>query len=492
MEMKFDPMTGQPIQPQVQQPTMGFDPMTGQPIQPQGTITGYDPMTGQPIYANAGATFTAAGAKTGLGIGAKIGIAVAAVAVVACGTVTAFASGVFLPTSAKVAAASARTFTDAPAIVQDMNFTSVVASKEYTLGGEVSYEGQKVSGEVRYAEKKQQIAAFADVAGASEISAYVTLDSDSLSFAAPDILDDTLVYYYTKKNDGAIVDLIGDDNIEQINELLKTASSGKKTSEEAEKYAKAIMDEYKSLKYKKISAESFEVDGKSRKCKGFSTEITSDNINNILDAYMEYIEDTIPEELLKEMNWREVEEEMSYLQRQIDRMDDLEIEFFLYKNKLACIRTEVEGEDLELQFHGGAYRMQNMELLVDDKTMVEMTGEKSGSTENLKLKAMGETLVKVEYDTKSGDFEIKIEDLGSAKGNIEKNRKGVTVSVNKIFGYDGLKLKVYALDGAKFEAIDEKHIFDVGNADESDFRDLISDIDMDTLEDYADAVDDIF
>ena len=36
MEKRFDPMTGQPIQPQPvnEQPQMRFDPMTGQPIQP--------------------------------------------------------------------------------------------------------------------------------------------------------------------------------------------------------------------------------------------------------------------------------------------------------------------------------------------------------------------------------------------------------------------------------------------------------------------------
>jgi hypothetical protein len=33
--------------------------------------------------------------------------------------------------------------------------------------------------------------------------------------------------------------------------------------------------------------------------------------------------------------------------------------------------------------------------------------------------------------------------------------------------------------------VDEKNLFDVGNADESDFYDLMNDIDTDVIEDYA-------
>ena len=46
---KFDPMTGQPIQPQVMhQPSGKFDPMTGQPI-PK-----FDPLTGKLPWYDAG------------------------------------------------------------------------------------------------------------------------------------------------------------------------------------------------------------------------------------------------------------------------------------------------------------------------------------------------------------------------------------------------------------------------------------------------------
>jgi topoisomerase IA-like protein len=56
MEVRYDPMTGEPIHP------IGYDPMTGEPIwqdvsgsqtphSQEQKIVGYDPMTGQPIMA---------------------------------------------------------------------------------------------------------------------------------------------------------------------------------------------------------------------------------------------------------------------------------------------------------------------------------------------------------------------------------------------------------------------------------------------------------
>jgi hypothetical protein len=495
MEMKFDPMTGEPIEPQ--QDAVRFDPMTGepiqqgaqeQPVQPQGTITGYDPMTGQPIYAGSNATFTAPpAAKTGMGIGAKIGIAVAAVAVIGCVAIAGAKSGAFLGASGKVKLAATKTIAEEPAILDAVNVSSILSSGSWTLGAEASYSGQSIKGEYRYSDKKQQLEATVDIAGASELTAYVTLDKEALYLAVPEMLDDTLVYYYTKDNDGALIDAMGDDNVEQINQLLQEAASGKKTPKEAEEFVQALKDEYKSLKYKKISSKEFEVDGKERKCKGYATTVTADNINNVLDAYMDYIEACMPDALRQNVDWSEFTD----LEREIDRMDDLDIEFYIYKNKLACIRTEIEGDDVELQFQGGDYRLQNMELLIDDTTYLKLEGEKDGRTETLKLKAAGQTVLKVEYDAKSGDFEIKADDE-SIEGNIASSRKGITVTVSEVSGMDGLELSLYALRSADFAKVDEKNTFDIGNADESDLQELIDDIDTGVFYEYGDLLDDIF
>jgi hypothetical protein len=337
--------------------------------------------------------------------------------------------------------------------------------------------GQKVNAEYRYSEKKQQLEATVDFTGATELTAYVTLDQEALYMAVPEALDDTLVYYYTKDNDGALIDAMGEDTVEQINDLLK----GAEDTGAQEEFVEAIQKEFDSLEYEKISAETFEVDGKDRKCKGYATTISGDNISNILDAYMDYIEACMPDSLFQYGDWSEFED----LEDELDDMDDLDVSFFIYRNKLACIRMEADSDEtVEIQFHGGDYRLQNVEVLVDDETYLKLEGEKDGTTETLTLKEKKEKVFEAEYDTKSGDFDIEVGD-DTVGGNIESSRKGVTITISEISGLDGLKLTLYAQKDADFADVDEKNLFDVGNADEDDFYDLMNDIDTDVIEEYT-------
>ena len=68
----------------------------------------------------------------------------------------------------------------------------------------------------------------------------------------------------------------------------------------------------------------------------------------------------------------------------------------------------------------------------------------------------------------------------------------MTVTVTKFFGYDGFELSAYAKDSADFDKVDEKDSFDIGNADESDWNDLIGDIDTTVLYELEDALNDVF
>ncbi len=496
-EVKFDPMTGQPIQQQDSQPQNGepeikFDPMTGQPVNTARTVSAYDPMTGQPIYGNVDTTPLPV--KKGMAKGVKIAIAaVAAVAVIGTTVGVSAKNGAFLGKEAKVGLATVNTFKEQPQILEDINISDIITGSTYTLGGEVSYNGQSVKAEYRSTKNEKQLAAYLDIAGASDLSAFVTLDKEKLQAACPELLDQALTYYYTGENDGMLIDMLDDDEaIQQLNELLSAAATDKKTTDEADKYVKEIVAELKSIKFEKISAEKFEVDGKDRNCKGYMATITPDNINNIIDTYMDYMDELVSGELMSMTDWSSFKSEMSDLQKQIDRLDDIEIEFFIYKNKLACVRTEIEGEDMEVLFLGGDYRMQNVEVNYDGTTYFELKGEMDGSEEDIKLKAAGQTIAKVNYDTKSGDYSISVEEIGTIKGNIERTRKGVAVNVTKFFGYDGIKFSAYANDSAEFDEVDGKDIFDIGNADESDWNDLAGEIDATVLYELEDALNDVF
>ena len=46
------------------------------------------------------------------------------------------------------------------------------------------------------------------------------------------------------------------------------------------------------------------------------------------------------------------------MEESISEMEDVDLTFFIYKKKLACIRAEIQEEEAELRFLGGDTRMQ--------------------------------------------------------------------------------------------------------------------------------------
>lgn len=59
-EVRFDPMTGEPIKNKNEEENHGFDPMTGEPL----VRIGFDPMTGEPVYGTKGTKIEDTIAKT--------------------------------------------------------------------------------------------------------------------------------------------------------------------------------------------------------------------------------------------------------------------------------------------------------------------------------------------------------------------------------------------------------------------------------------------
>ena len=75
----------------------------------------------------------------------------------------------------------------------------------------------------------------------------------------------------------------------------------------------------------------------------------------------------------------------SKLKSEVYSMGDINVKVYLYKNKLAAVVTESETSDatFRLLFQGGEYRMQNLELLVEDQygehSVFELKGKTKGT-----------------------------------------------------------------------------------------------------------------
>ena len=507
----FDPMTGEPIgQPEApQQEAGGFDPMTGMPIgqgAPQQEAGGFDPMTGMPIGQGAASNQGAAGfdPMTGMPIGQgagynpmpeqnpkgknnKLPLLIGVVAAVVALAVVVFViinSGLLLGKADKVILATSNTLKDAPHFVEALEPLNVLNGNKYTVSASGEMDGDKMSGELRVNDKEKQVSITLDFDGYPKLEVLAGIDSKSVKAQIPAISKNVFVYNYTQNNKGYLVDEI--DDIDELNSLLESLSksSNKNISEEIKK---VIVKEFKSLKFANAEKEEYTINEKDVTCKGYVATVTSDNLINIVDGIEAVMNDYYASMYDNDMlDTDDIAEEFEDLSEEFEDFDDIEISFYIYKNKLAAIK--IDGEDMdqkvEFCFEGGDYRMQNMALKSGSYKLL-IKGEDNGSKEEFTLKERygsdSEQIGSLEYNYESGKFSVNLSGT-SFSGKLTKSGSGMTIKIDRIGSYYYIEnLELTISEGAKMKKYQGKE-FDLGNADEDEFTDLSEDI-MDELYD---------
>ena len=166
-------------------------------------------------------------------------------------------------------------------------------------------------------------------------------------------------------------------------------------------------------------------------------------------------------------------------------MPDVEVTVYIYKDMLAAVILDVDGDEIEIFFEGGEYRTQNVIVDADGHTIFEIIGETDGSVEEYEFELAGRKIFSVEYDEKSGELVM------------EENYTGLNISVeatltgkaNELsFVLESFDMDYYDIDcdfqiilqkGASMQNIKGEE-FDLGAADEDDMEDLLEDL-MDVL-----------
>lgn len=498
-EMNFDPMTGEPIQKSEAQPEQsaqvetpveqevsteteettgseavyGFDPMTGEPIHNPSALASnpnmnFDPMTGEPIY-------NAAPKKKGI-FKPVLGV-VAGVAVVGIVAFAGIKSGIFLGKGDKVLVAVSNTVMEETHLSKDFAaFAKNLASDKFTMTMSLKAGGE--GGEIEYSQKSndKQLKGEVEIDNV-DIEFIGLLDENKLSVQVPSFIDTVFTYNYKKKKDGYLVEEAGEDTIEALDNMLNTLYSAKEQKNMAKDVSKDILSEYKDLKFEKVSKEEYEVDGKDRKCKGYKTTITGENIQNVIENIEKIIDEEYGEVFQNagaeiEDTYDDIMDVFDDVSEEFDDMPDIDATFYIYKNKLACINLD---DEIEIQFLGGDTRMQNMKICVEDKDILEIKGHTDSETEKLTLYEYDKKVASMEYDYKEGSLEI--ESAGSTiNAEIDVSRKGATFRLEDISGsFDDVDFEISVNKGAKIQKLDGEE-FDIGNASEDDFEDIVEDI----------------
>ena len=444
---------------------MNFDPMTGEPITPDNT-----PVVQEPKKSK---------------IGIIVGAVIAAVVVIAIAAV--LIRSAIIGKGGKVAIALTNTFAETPDIVKTANLDStakLLESGKYTVAvtvDEAGKSGVTVEGKVVSTPKEKQISGEVSAKGFTT-NGVLGITKEQLKLYAPILGDDTYVYNYKDSEvDGYILETLDDAGVEidSINELLAMIYEGqdKEYTEAAEKFSKDLMKKIRDLEWEKLDKKSFEVDGKDRKVSGYGATVTGEDVEEIVGLYEEYYTAVLDEASalydMAEIDTDELTEQFDQLYDACDEMDDMQLDFYIYKNKIAAIEFEIEEVEGEILFKGGDFRLQNIECTIEEygeEYTFEIEGETDKNTESYQISADGQEIISFEYDKKSGDFEVEAAGE-SFEGNIQKKGKGFEMTLE----IEEVDVTLSITEETELEDYEGDEV-DIIDLDEDDILDIISNI----------------
>lgn len=451
-----------------------FDPMTGEPLQEDPETTQVNVVPQEPKKTSS----------------AKIIIPiVAGVLLLSAIMIGVIASGILMSPKSKVEKAVANTLNDR-GYIYDLIASDFSLGDKYTI--EASIEAEEEYGDMELeasfalavkGKEKQLSGVFSydsEWESIPEIEFISQIDSQKVKLALPSIDSHVFTYNYVEEKEGMIADEVDEEMLEMLDEALAALYSPEETAKDLTDHSaslKAMEKWYKDLKMTKISSEEFEVDDKDRTCKGYELVLTEDDIKDLIDIFSDYYEEKFEDSVL--LDYSDYKSVLREMRSDAKGMDDIELRFYVYKNKLAAIEIEMDRDEMQILFKGGDYRMQNIEVIEDRDTIAEIKGRTKDDKETITVYDYDDEIAKISYNRKSGDFKASIEDGWYSyefSGNIIKKNNEITAKMDEMeLGGVIVSGSVSLKKGATISKLKGEE-FDIGNADEDELEDLVMDL----------------
>ena len=465
-ERRYDPMTGELLSEKKAEDNAGwqFDPMTGKALSGKKAKDDskwqFDPMTGKPVKKKKGKVIKAA----------------AVIIVLAVVVFAGFKSGLFLSKGSKVLNAAKNTVDIDSHLVNALKKVSILRSNNYTVEYQMEDSEDNIYVDVTYARSPQKKWMEGNI-GSDDygFDFMAELTSSQLRVKFPDQSDRVFTYNYQENKTGYITKYVNDDMLESIDNMLNTLYSEKEQKALGREILGVIRQEYRSLEFKTIDKRAFNINGKKRDCKGYSTTITSDNMVDLLRAIKDVCEDEY-EYLLDAMEYTDLINEFR-------DMPDIEAAFYLYRNRLACINLESDGEYVRVMFDGDGKKEQSVRVSADGENVLELKKTEKNTQERYSVAVEDEEVLEVEYDYKSGDYVLEVYDsyfneAMTVEGRLVADSGGLKASVDEVSTYWGAfdpGINLAIRKGASPGELDGEE-FNIGDATEKDFLNILEEL----------------
>lgn len=268
-------------------------------------------------------------------------------------------NGFFLRKSDKILYAMYQTVKDQPQVAGALN------GEDYTISIEGQWKKQKIQAEYVSDSAQKQLRGTLDLDKLQDLEFVMVLNDKELKAQFPSLSSKVFTYdYNSNKQSGYIAKKIGSQNLERFNTVLAGLYGGKEQKEIGKDILKEARKEFNKIKINKIEKQEFEIDGQKKDCVGYQFVISSDNVQNVLDA---------AEKAAKKKygDGTKISEDPAgkifmAVYDKVSAAGEMECKVYLFRNKLAAIAVnyEIDGnkQNMEILFSGGDFRMQNMKI----------------------------------------------------------------------------------------------------------------------------------
>lgn len=430
----------------------------------------------------------------------KLWVPVVAALAIVCILCVCLFSGMFVSKKQKVINAVKNTAKVDSALLEDsVKFLSVLNESDYTFSYKIEGDSVgSVDGSVIVTPNEKQLTIDADIKEAVPFTVLGQIDKETVKVEIPKLSDYVYSYNYREEKDGYIVDIAGENVIEQIDKSLETIYDNKSTSKDFQKKMVALNSEYiNQLEFESAEPETYKVNGKKVECKGYVVSIENDwmvdYFDDFSDLYLSQIEESF-DGISDISDISSLEDELKDLKKQLKNVPDIEITFYIYKNALACIHVDAgkRADDIDILFRGGDFRAQSIVVEVDEEEVLSFKQTKKNDKEVYKVKS-SDAEVKIEYNTKKGNISIFATE---GRKNYEYECKltsddgcyKLSIDDFEIPYTDTFDMEFSVKKGSKLMKFENEDEFDIGNADKHEFNEIINDVN----EDFTDGLSQLF
>lgn len=268
-------------------------------------------------------------------------------------------NGFFLRKSDKILYAVYQTVKDQPQVADGLT------GEDYTISIEGQWKKQKIQAEYVSDSAQKQLRGTLDLDKLQDLEFVMVLNDKELKAQFPSLSSKVFTYdYNSNKQSGYIAKKIGSQNLERFNTVLAGLYGGKEQKEIGKDILKEARKEFNKIKINKIEKQEFEIDGQKKDCVGYQFVISSDNVQNVLDA---------AEKAAKKKygDGTKISEDPAgkifmAVYDKVSAAGEMECKVYLFRNKLAAIAVnyEIDGnkQNMEILFSDGDFRMQNMKI----------------------------------------------------------------------------------------------------------------------------------